>query len=99
MAAFSKKTLTAAVAALIMAGSLAVTTTEASARGWRGGYGGAVAAGVIGGLAVGALAASAYRPVYAAPVYDDYAPDCYRVARRVWIPGYGWSLRRRTVCE
>ncbi len=52
--------------------------------GYRRGWGGPVAAGVIGGLALGAIAASA-TPAYAAPVYYDdhgYPPGGL-------IPAYG----------
>ncbi len=49
----------AALAALTMTGSLVGTSTQAQARG------GAVAAGIIGGAVLGAMAAHAYeRPVY-----------------------------------
>jgi hypothetical protein len=96
----SKKVVAVALAALTMAGTLALTSTEASAQ-WRRGYGwgpGAVAAGVVGGLALGALAA---RPYYYGPpgyyAYDN-GPDCYVTRRRVWVEGYGWTLRRVTVC-
>jgi hypothetical protein len=67
--AMIKKTLTAAVAALTLAGTVAVTTTSAEA-GWRGA---AITAGVLG-LATGAAIAAnngayygydyGYRPVY-----------------------------------
>ncbi|MDB5571139.1 MAG: hypothetical protein JWN93_2322, partial [Hyphomicrobiales bacterium] len=56
-----RKAAVAAVAALSLAGALAATTGEASAwydryGRWHGGNrGGAVAAGVVGGLALGAL--------------------------------------------
>lgn len=60
-----KKTLTAAVAALTMAGAVATSTQPAEARG----LGRAIAFGAAG-FAVGALAAGAYaRPAYARPVY------------------------------
>ncbi len=78
-----RKTLTAAVTALSLAGMVAVTTTEASA-GWRGrhhhrgGWGGPVAAGVIGALALGAFAAAA------APRRQHYAPEGYYP-----VAGYG----------
>ena len=94
----SKKVVAGALAALTMAGTLALSSTEASAY-WRGyGWGpGAVAAGVIGGLALGALAA---RPYYYGPPpsYYAYGPDCYVTRRRVWVDGYGWTFRRVTVC-
>ena len=96
----SKKVVAGALAALTMAGTLALTSTEASAQ-WRRGYGwgpGAVAAGVVGGLALGALAARPY--YYGPPGYYAYGdgPDCYITRRRVWVEGYGWTLRRVTVC-
>ena len=51
------------------AATLAVTmlaSAGSAEAGWRYRYGGAVAAGLIGGLALGAIAASAATPVYAA---------------------------------
>ena len=56
-----RKTISAALAAATLAGSLVATAAPAEARG-----GGAFAAGIIGGVALGALAAEAYRP---GPVY------------------------------
>jgi len=87
------------------------TPAEAQYRGYGRGYhhhpgyayryhrrsnrGAAVAAGVVGGLALGALAASAARPAYAAPVYGD----CYEVRRR-FVDAWGRTfVRRETVCE
>jgi hypothetical protein len=72
-----------------------------------------VAAGVIGGLAAGAIigGAIAGQPAYAAPppppppppsrVYyeDDDAPVCHIEHRRVWVEGWGWRHRRVEVCE
>jgi hypothetical protein len=60
-------------------------------------YGGAVAAGVVGGLALGAIAGAAanpyYGPVYDRPVY--YAPPgCVFERRRVVNP-YGRVVIRR----
>lgn len=97
-------------AALMLAASLvAVAPTDASAAwrgGWRGGWhhgwrGPGVAAGIIGGLALGALAAGAYSPYYygpgyyPAPVYDG---DCYVARRRIW-DGYRYRIRRVRVCD
>jgi hypothetical protein len=66
--------------------------------------GGAAAAGVIGGLALGALAA---RPAYSYPTrpggyyganaYDE--PDCYTVRRR-FVDDWGRVIiRREQICE
>lgn len=102
-----KKTMGAGLAALTMAGTLTAFSTDASAQyrryhHHRGGNGGAVAAGVVGGLALGALAAGAYNngygynygPGYAAPVYGS---ECRVYFRRVW-DGYGWVRERVREC-
>lgn len=69
-------------------------------RGYPGGYygrrgnaGGAIAAGIIGGLALGALAASA-APAYGYGGYQQgyYAPAPRYYGRRVYRPAYaGWA--------
>jgi len=67
--------------------------------------GGAVAAGVIGGIALGALAGSAMAgPRYYAPpprYYDPgpvyYRPRCHWERERVF-DGYGWRVQRVRVC-
>ena len=92
-----KKSLTAACATLALAGAMTIShTNEAEAR-WRRGWGyggGAVAAGVIGGLALGAIAASAAQP---RPVYVG---GCYKVRRSVWSEYHGhYVVRRVTVCD
>ncbi|MBD8909165.1 hypothetical protein [Methylorubrum zatmanii] len=70
---------------LVLAAALAAFSSavpEAQARGRSGAF----AAGLVGGLAVGALAASAAR---AQPVYDDgyeyEPPECDRVYRRRFV--------------
>ncbi|CAH1668970.1 MAG: hypothetical protein KF735_25930 [Chelatococcus sp.] len=108
----SKKTVAAGLAGLTLLGGLVAGAGEASA-GWygrhgyyryHGGNGGAVAAGIVGGLALGALAAGAARasapppPAWAYDGYDD-GPACYVAPRRVWVEGWGWSVRRVTVCD
>jgi hypothetical protein len=94
---FSAKTLAPALAALTLGGAVVATSAPAEA-GWgyrHRGYGGAVAAGVIGGLAVGAMVAAS-RPAYAEPVY---ASDCYIVKRR-FVNAWGEVvIRREQVCE
>lgn len=69
----------------------------------RHGNGGAVAAGLVGGLALGALAARpaypAYYPGYSygTRVYDE--PSCYTVSRR-FVDEWGRRIiRREQVCE
>ena len=79
--------------------------------GWRGG---AVAAGLVGGLVLGGLAAAAAAPAYSYPAYSypaypaasPYygvsaypAPTCYTVNRR-FVDAWGQVFVRRTeVCE
>lgn len=89
-----KKTLTAAVAALTLAGTVAATTESAQA-GWRGA---AITAGVIG-LAAGAAIASSH-PVYAAPVYRPvYYGGCGYVRSPVYNTwGYVVGWRRVAAC-
>jgi hypothetical protein len=76
--------------------------------------GAAVAAGVVGGLALGALAATAARPAYGGPYLapvQDYAPApyayeapieerrCYTV-RRKFVDEFGdETISRRRVCD
>jgi hypothetical protein len=86
--------------AAAIAGTLLALPTQAEAR-WRGG-GGAVAAGIIGGIAAGALIAGAARPYGYGPYYGYYAPGyyappCYWQRQRFW-DGYGWRIRRVQVC-
>ena len=75
-----KKTLSVSMAAAMLAAAVLATATPAEAQRWRGhhrGYGGgALAAGVIGGLALGALAAGAAR---AEPV-----DECWEERRPVY---------------
>jgi hypothetical protein len=96
------KTLTTLAAAAAVAIAAVAVPTQADAH-WRGG--GAVAAGVIGGLAAGALIAGAARPAYGygygyGPAYYPapvYGPACHWRRERVW-DGYGWRIRRVQVC-
>jgi hypothetical protein len=90
--------LTAAVALTIAA----VATPQPAEAHWRGG-GGAVAAGIIGGLAAGAIIGSAagYGPYYGygpGPYYGPaYYGGCYWTRQRFW-DGWGWRFRRVRVC-
>ena len=104
-----KNTLTAvAAAAIVAAATLVPDTAEA-----RRGRGGAIAAGVIGGIAAGAIIAGAgrhyyggygYGPgygygggYYAPAYYGGYGPGCVIRRERVW-DGYGWRVQRVRVC-
>ncbi len=98
-----RKTFAGGFAAFALAAGIAATTTPAEAQ-WRGhrGYhhhgggwrGPALAAGVIGGLAVGALAAQAGPRYHAYPAYGygyghGYAPvypACYNQRRAAYDP-------------
>jgi hypothetical protein len=68
--------------------------------------GGAIAAGIIGGLAVGAIIGSAAahgpyyygRPAYYGPGPAYYGSGCYWTRQRVW-DGYDWHMRRVRVCD
>jgi hypothetical protein len=115
----AKKVLVAGLCAATLGGGFVSMTTPAAAqygynRGYHPGYayrhrsnrGGAIAAGVVGGLALGALAAGAARPAYGAPVAPvygygpaGYGEDCY-VVRRRFVDNWGRTfVRRETVCE
>jgi hypothetical protein len=92
----SRKLLASTFAALSF-GVVALASSPASASPYwtpypkyRGGpYGGGyVAAGVLGGMALGAMAASG----------GGYASDCYLVRRKIHTP-YGLLIRKVRVCE
>jgi hypothetical protein len=96
-----KSALAIGLAAATVAGSLAATTSPADAR-WRGHGGGALAAGIIGGLALGALAGNAYGyygpPAYYGPVYGPvyrpvYGPRCW-IRHRAFINRFGHRVVR-----
>ena len=86
-----KKALLGLATASAIAGLLAASVSSADARWRRGGY---VAAGVVGGLAAGAIIGSAYaypRAYYPVVGYEPYpvyyAPPAYR------CPGGYWARR------
>jgi hypothetical protein len=106
--------LTGSITALALSATVLATATPASAD-WRGhrrnngGHGGAIAAGIIGGLALGALAAGAARantrtyyapaPAYV-PSYSYSYGGCYDVEKPVynrWGEFRGYRLV--TVCD
>lgn len=107
MTSFLRKSLVGGAAALTLVGAVASSTAPALAR-----QGGAVAAGVIGGLALGAIAGSAaananrygaYGPGYG-PAYDEgpayadpgYGGGCYFTRQPVYDE-YGEVVGHRRV--
>jgi hypothetical protein len=97
------KTFTALAAAAILGLAAVATPQPAQA----GGHGGAVAAGIICGLAAGAIIGSAahgpyygygYGPGYYAPAPAYYGGGCYWTRQRFW-DGWGWRFRRVRVCD
>jgi hypothetical protein len=94
------RTLTALTAAATLGLAAVATPQPAEARG------GAIAAGVIGGLAAGAIIGSAVNgPYYGyGPGYYGYGPSpvyyggCYWTRQRVW-DGWGWRFQRVRVCR
>jgi hypothetical protein len=71
-------------------------------RGERISPGGAAALGVLGGLAVGAMvgsAAVAPAPVVRERVIVEREEECHVERAREYVPGWGWQVRKRTVCE
>jgi hypothetical protein len=102
-----KQTVIALAAASLLAAAL---PSSAQARC----HGCGVAAGVVGGLAAGALIGSALAgprygepaPIYVEPpppppsaVYYDDEPVCHVERQRVWVQGYGWRSRRVEMCD
>ena len=106
---FSRKTITGLITAASLSAMLVATATPASAeyyhrRGSSWHNGGAIAAGVIGALAIGALASRNYNsyqpaPVYGAPAYYD-GPVCH-LERQATYDAWGNFVGngRVRVCE
>lgn len=95
-------------AVLAASAAAAVLLTSIAAPGQAQAQNGAVAAGVLGGLAAGAIIGGAIAspygygpgPYYYGPgpaYYGGYGGDCYWQRQRVW-DGYGWVIRRVRVC-
>jgi hypothetical protein len=96
------KTLFALVAAGTIAGATVAAPTSADA----GCRGCGVAAGLVGGLAAGAIIGSAIANsppppprVYYVEPQPLYGPVCHVQRRRVWIEGFGYRWRRVHVCD
>jgi hypothetical protein len=93
-----KKTLTALAAAATIAVAAVAAPQQAEARGGR------IAAGIIGGLAVGAIIGSAVNSSHYGPGYYAYGPGpyygpaCYWTRQRVF-DGFGWRWQRVRVCN
>jgi len=90
--------LKTALAVGLAAGTLASVASPASA-----GDGGAIAAGIIGGAALGAIVGSAAAAPPPPPYYPAYAPPpppphCWWERQSVW-DGYGYVPRRVRVCD
>ena len=86
-------------AAILAAGIFASLPASAQWGGYRRGPdGGEIAAGVVGGLALGAVAAgAAQQQRYAEPVYSEDG-ECTIQRQRVW-DGERYRTRRVRVCE
>jgi hypothetical protein len=98
-----KRVFVSCAAACLAIAALALPTSA------QAGDGGAVAAGVIGGLAIGAMMGSAAAnnapyyggyngPYYYQPAPAYYGPSCYWQRQRVW-DGFGWRWSRVRVCN
>jgi hypothetical protein len=86
------RTLTALAAAATLGIAAIAAPQPAEARG------GAWAAGIIGGLAAGAIIGSAVHGPYYAYGPGPYAyGGCYWTRQRVW-DGWGWRVRPVRVC-
>jgi len=103
-AAFLKVISVTAAAAAALA-SVTLSAAPAQARdGWNGAIAGGAAAGVVGGLAVGALL-NRPRPVYveSEPVYvaprPRYVPTCHFERHRVWLNSDEYTYRKVEVCD
>ena len=99
-----KSVLASAAAAAMLIAAALPSTAEARCRGC------GVAAGVIGGLAAGAIIGNALSggPVYAEPApppptyyyeTDSDGQICHVEHRRYWVEGAGWRHRRVEICE
>lgn len=94
------KTIRIGLALSVGAAAFAAVSAPAQAQ-----DGGAVAAGLLGGLAIGAIAGSAIASApppppgygYYAPVYAAPPPRCWFEPQQVWN-GYAYVVERVRVC-
>jgi hypothetical protein len=88
---------------LTMAGTIAIPTAPANAGCWRCGPGwGGVAAGVVGGLALGSILGATAAPRYYGPppAYYGPPPGCYYVRRPVYDQWGNYAgVRPVQVCQ
>lgn len=94
---------------LAAAAALGFAVVAAPAPANAGCYGCAVGAGIIGGVAAGAIIGSAIAnspppppPAYyypPPPGYAALAPGCYWGKRQVWVEGYGYRWRTVQICQ
>jgi hypothetical protein len=94
------KSMRIGLALSVVGASLAMVSVPAQAQ-----DGGAVAAGLLGGLAVGAIAGSAIAGAaqpppygYYAPAYAPPPPRCWWQPEQVWN-GYAYVIQRVRVCN
>ena len=94
--------MAAVLAVATMGTAMTVDTGRAEAfwrGGLRGGYGPGIGLGIVGGLAAGALIASAARPAYyGEPVYEG-GPVCHFERRRVVLDDGSYRMGRVRVCD
>jgi len=92
--------LTRTLTALAAAATLGLGAIAAPQPAEAHGSGGALAAGIIGGLAVGAIigSAAAHGPYYGYGPTPAYYGGCYWTQQRVW-DGWGWRVRPVRVCR
>jgi hypothetical protein len=100
-----------ALAGVLAIGAVIASSQTANAHRRHHHHHGGVAAGVVGGLAAGAIIGSAFAPrygygYYGAPAYYGYAPAYYGgpvyYGRRCWtrrVIGPGGGVRRVRVCR
>lgn len=96
MTSLARKLILVGMTAATLGAATAASVTPASARGW----GAPFAAGVIGGAALGALAAGAATPYYYGPPPVVYQPRCHFVRRSAYdVYGNFIGYQRVRVCR